>query len=232
MSDTPATAQAYTRLKRMVIDLHLRPGEVLMVQSLAAELELSRTPVREALVRLMHDGLVEEAPGRRFRVTDITMNGVVNIYEVRERLEGLAVERFAGNCNDSNLKELEEIIASMRKSLELGNYDDFMASDLRFHEVVIEHSGNDVLIGLLRQLVDRVQRIRYMTIGISHRMEDSLTEHSEVLNRIRAGDADGARTALLAHLRNVRKAIADLLDQPNNVAVKNALLRAHTSSRT
>jgi DNA-binding GntR family transcriptional regulator len=224
MKDLPLTTKAYNSLKKKLIDLHLRPGEILMVQSLAKDLGLSRTPVREALIHLKQEGFVQETDGRKFKVTEISLETINEIYEIREQLECLAIKRVALQRSMAQIKELEKTMLSMKKAVARLEYSSFIEYDLRFHEQIVKYSGNRTLEGLLKTLADKVQRIRYLTLNIEKRMENSVLEHSKILKFIKERNPKGARHALHEHLTNVRQGLNGLLRSPDSSFMGKVLL--------
>lgn len=195
-----ATGDTYGILKNRIVHLQYRPGEVLMVQRLASELAVSRTPVREALVRLAEEDLVQPTEGRKFQVAPLSLESVDELFEVREALEPLAAMGAAARRSDEDLTNLAAIIDEMDQNLEANNIDAFMENDWRFHDAIGEIHGNRTLIALLYRLRGRVQRIRHLTQHLNHRMDDTIGEHLAILEAVRSGSAGMSRKAILSHL--------------------------------
>ena len=106
----PVTLSVYNELKNKIVSLELMPGQILMVQQLSKDFGISRTPVREAVVRLRDDGLVEESDGRKFRVSEITWRMIDDIYETRQALEGLVVSRLAESLVPEQIERLDSLL--------------------------------------------------------------------------------------------------------------------------
>ena len=211
----PLTTEAYDTIKQQIIDLHLRPGEIIMVQQLARKLGISRTPVREALVRLKNEGLVDSAEGRKFKVCELTLDTIIEIYDIRECLESLAIERVSETITNIQMRHLRNIVVKMKDALEHKDYDSFFQQDSNFHNYIIEACGNKILKSLMKQLSDKVQRIRYLTINISKRPEDSIGEHMQILECLKHKDREGAKSVLQKHLSNVKVGLKALFEDTN-----------------
>jgi len=209
-SALPLTLKAYHQLKRRIIDLRFRPGEILMVQSLAKELGISRTPVREALVRLQQEGFVEEAEGKKFKVSEITLKSILELHEIRELMEGHAVKRVAKNRTRAQVDELRELTKRMEQALGVRDPDLFFEADLEFHAKLIRFCGNRALQDLAVQLTEKIQRVRFLTLYVHRRLEETIDEHSKILDGIEAQDPRSAQKALSTHLQNVKKGVEKL----------------------
>ena len=116
----PVTLSVYNELKNKIVSLELMPGQILMVQQLSKDFGISRTPVREAVVRLGDDGLVEESDGRKFRVSEITWRMIDDIYETRQALEGLVVSRLAESLVPEQIERLDSLLGQMRQAVGQG----------------------------------------------------------------------------------------------------------------
>jgi GntR family transcriptional regulator, rspAB operon transcriptional repressor len=223
---TALTSTAYETIKRQVIDLHLRPGEIIMVQSVAQAMGISRTPVREALVRLTVEGLVEHAEGRKFRVTEVTQEAIREIYDIRQALEGYSIAEVAPRIRAEEIARLERLYGQMQKALEEKAHDRFMALDLEFHNGILAMHGNRSLTRIVEQMNDRVQRIRYLTISIPGRLESTIREHSEILASLRARDGEGARAALCRHMAQARADLEQLFTHHRKTQFEVSLITA------
>ncbi len=222
----PLTTEAYDTIKHQIIDLHLRPGEIIMVQQLSRKLGISRTPVREALVRLKNEGLVESAEGRKFKVCELTLDTIIEIYDIRECLESLAIGRVSEIVTKTQMNHLKNILAKMKVALENKNYDSFFEQDSNFHNYIIEACGNKILKTLMKQLNDKVQRIRYLTVNINKRPEDSVVEHTQILECLKNNDGEGAKNVLQKHLSNVKEGLKAMFEDTNkNFFGKSFLIR-------
>jgi len=184
-----------------------------MVQSLAKELGISRTPVREALVRLQQEGFVEEADGKKFRVSEITLNSVLELHAIRELMEGHAVKLVAKHRTEAQIEALRTLITRMEQALNARDPDRFFEADLEFHGKIIQFCGNHALQHLTEQLTEKIQRVRFLTLYVHGRLEETIDEHGKILAGIMAQDPRGAQKALNIHLRNVKKGVEHLFKE-------------------
>lgn len=208
----PLTDEAYDIIKMRIIDLHYRPGEVLFTQQLAQELNLSRTPVREALVKLSQEGLLGQTDSRKFQVTDITKESIVEIYSLRECFELAAVGHVIAHIDRNDIEAMQSIINRMNESLKKGDADMFFSLDNEFHSYLIRKYNNRFLINFVNQLTDHQQRIRYVTFFVSNRMNSTISEHQHILECLKSKDLSEASSAIKAHLSNAESEVLSFMD--------------------
>jgi DNA-binding GntR family transcriptional regulator len=223
-SDLPLTVKAYHLLKRRIMDLRFRPGEILLVQSLAKELGISRTPVREAMVRLKQEGFVEEADGKKFKVSELTLISVLELHEIRQLLEGHAIKQVALNRTDAQVNFLTELTRQMEQALRVKDPDQFFAADLDFHAKIIKFCDNRALEELALQLTERIQRVRFLTLYVHRRLEETIDEHAKLLECIIRKDPRGAQKALNTHLQNVKIGVEKLFKERGLTSLKRPYL--------
>ncbi len=205
--------QAYRTVKRRILENHYPPGQQVLEQELADDLGMSRTPVREALIRLHEEGLVELIPRRGMRVVPLAPGDMQEIYEVLTALEVAAVELAARrHLNPEALQPLEEALQAMETRLAADDLDGWARADVRFHQALITLSGNKRLIGMAATLADQVHRARMITLRLRPRPDRSIREHREVLEALRSGEGDRAGRAHRRHRRNAARLLLDLLN--------------------
>lgn len=207
------TSEIYGIMKERIVSMQYMPGQILMVQHISDENGISRTPVREAMVRLRDEGLLEDADGRKFRVTKITWKLVTDIYEARKAIEVLAVSQVTGKITNSQIQTLSRLVNEMEQSYLKQNLYAYFSQDMAFHNKLLEYYNNQVAISWMSRINDQQQRIRYLTAGIHSRMENSLEEHRKILDRIWERDAEGAARMMDRHLSRALRDILDLKKQ-------------------
>lgn len=222
--DIPLTLQAYHILKEKIMHLQMRPGEILMVQTLAKELGISRTPVREAVVRLEREGLVEAAEGKKFKVSTLTMKKVLEIHEIRKLMELHAVRQVAIKATNNQTAQLNSTIKRMKKALRSKSHDLYFESDLAFHDKIILFHGNETLGQLMNQVNEKMQRIRYLTTYIDNRLEKTVEEHQDVITAIQEHNPDKAEEKMAFHLEKVKDGLATFLEKQNSSFMAGMLL--------
>jgi DNA-binding GntR family transcriptional regulator len=156
---------------------------------IAEALAMSNTPVKRALGMLMHEGFVEVRPRHGYRVTEITLADVQEIYQLRQVVEPAAAELAATNAKPEQLQEMRRLVEDDPES----SYEGRAANVLRFHEVLAEASGNARLASVLRGLMDEMQRLLYLGLDITESVSHQSGEHRELLDALLKGNHHQAR---------------------------------------
>jgi len=196
--------QAYSVLRHRILDNVYAPGHQALERPLAEELGISRTPVREALIRLANEGLVEVIPRHGMRVLPVSPVDMVEIYYVLAALEAAAGELIAKrHPTAAQLAPLTDATQQMIKALKVSNLDAWAAADKRFHHGLLELAGNKTLTETATALNDRMHRARMFTLRLRPTPTKSAQEHMAMLDRMGAGDVRGAGEACRAHLDRV-----------------------------
>jgi DNA-binding GntR family transcriptional regulator len=197
---TSLVESAYRAIRARILDNVWPPGHRALEQELALELGMSRTPVREALIRLAQEGLVEVQPRHGMRVLPVSADDMREIYEVLTALESMAVDLVARRRPAArSLEPLVKASRDMAKALKADDLDGWAAADERFHRHLVELSGNRLLIEAVQNCWDRAHRARMVTLRMRPKPTHSTREHMDVVDKIRAGDARGAFEAHRAH---------------------------------
>lgn len=206
-------AGVYEQLRERIINGEFAPGDRLTESALAETFGLSRTPVREALRRLEQDGLVERA-ARGMRVRERSPNEILEIYEVRILLEAAAARAAAERSTPLDLARLNQLHDAMSKT-PTDDPQALASINRRFHELIWSSSHNATLVDVLTRLNSHLQRYRGTTLTHDNRWQAVLREHEELIQAIRAGDADKAARIAEEHMeaaRNVRLAMYAEMD--------------------
>ena len=188
-ASTSAADQAYGHLRAQVLSCELTPGTRLIEGDIADELGMSKTPVRRALGMLIHEGFVEVIPRHGYRVTEVTLADVQEIYQLRQVVEPAAAELAATNASPEQLKEMRQLVEHDSDA----SYDERAQSVLRFHEVLAEASGNSRLARVLGGLMDEMQRLLFLGLDISESVSHQAGEHRELLDALLKGNHHLAR---------------------------------------
>ena len=193
----------YERLRSALVDLTIRPGEPLREAALAAQLGVSKTPIREALVRLERDGLVELAPYRGARARVYSADDLLEICELREVIEGECVRRAARKGNEDARDQLVANVASSEKAL--ARHDNAKLTVLldRFDELLLQQMQNRLLQEVIEQVRLHLQRIGRISMGQPGRTAQSVAEHRKIVDAIESGKPAVAENLLRTHLRSV-----------------------------
>jgi DNA-binding GntR family transcriptional regulator len=197
--------KAYIEIRRRILNGELSVETPLSEYQLADELELSRTPVREAVKRLEREGLVQSIPNRGTFVAELTVRDISEIYQVREQLEGFAARIAAETMSDESIKRLEEEISILNTLATDGHLIEVVESDIRLHKHIIASTQNSRLIELLGTLDDQMHRVRALFPRSSQWLEATLADHAKIVKAIKARDGDAAEKAMKTHLRSARE---------------------------
>jgi DNA-binding GntR family transcriptional regulator len=205
--------QVYNALRRSISGGKLRPGERLVVDRLAVQLRVSPTPVREALARLIQEGLVEEGAHGKLHMVPITPGYVADIFLVRASLEGLAAELAAPRISAAQLASLRDDLTKTSAALAMNDYRPHIGTDQRLHRVICDAAGNVALSRELQSLQLHTDYIR----GFSQRHSGdhirlSHADHLALLAALERRDPSAARVAMEQHIRAASERITRLID--------------------
>jgi DNA-binding GntR family transcriptional regulator len=187
------------RIVERILDGTYGPGERIVESAVAAEFGVSQAPVREALRDLEAMRFVESQPHRGARVREVTTDELIQIYPVRAALEEVAGREAAARITEGQLAALGEELSAMRRAADDGDLHALMVSDTRFHEIIVEASGNEVLLDVWRSL--RVEARSLVSALKSHSDLHSIAElHRPVLQAVQYRDPELAGKEMRAHI--------------------------------
>ncbi|MDJ0340298.1 GntR family transcriptional regulator [Streptomyces sp. H10-C2] len=194
----PAAERVYIHVKQGVLERSYEGGTLLTEGDLAEAVGVSRTPVREALLRLEAEGLIKLYPKKGALVLSVSAQEIADVVETRLLVEQHAVARLVPAPPPALLARLEELLAEQRGHAEAGDLAAFAVADRCFHAEIVRAAGNRILAHLYDQLRDRQLRMGVATMHAEpSRVAKNLAEHGEILAALRAGD--GERAAALVH---------------------------------
>ena len=206
------TEYAYRELKRRILDNELPAGTRALELEIAEALDMSRTPVREAMVRLARDGLVEIRPRHGMHVLPVSADDMREIYEILTALEPMAAGLAAARgVSEAELAELHAIVHEMESALERDDRQSWAHADERFHARLTALSGNRRLSELVAGYFEQTHRVRMLTLAARPKPELSNRDHALVVEAIAARDANAARRLHRAHRERSGKLLVDLL---------------------
>ena len=193
-------------------------GHQALEQELAEELGVSRTPVREALIRLQRDGLVKVVPRHGMRVLPISLTDIQEIYQILTSLEALAVELAAArNLSSDELKSLEKTTRQMEVAHAGSDLTAWAKADEDFHCALVSLSGNRILTEVVDNFWGRAQRARLTMLSLRKSTEESTIEHTRLVEAIRSGDTVLARKVLEDHRKRGITNLAEIMDQHRTI---------------
>jgi DNA-binding GntR family transcriptional regulator len=197
--------RAYDELRDRIVTLRLAPGTVIREDELMRELEVGRTPLREAVKRLALENLVAVQPRRGTFVSAVEAADIVNITEVRAELEGYAAALAAERLGDGHRAEAEALLREVEELREPGDQDWLMRFDERIHRFTWEATGNPYLTETLERYFTHSLRIWYLVLdrlpGLGHAVHDQ----AQLVEALLAGDADRARDLMREHVLDFQR---------------------------
>jgi DNA-binding GntR family transcriptional regulator len=199
--------------REAIVSLWLKPGQAISEKEIAAQLGVSRTPVREALMRLSDEGLIEVFRQSGTFVSPIKLHDVYEGLLIREALETAAVRQATRKFDRRFESRFEALLARQRKSAELGDYDGFHALDEEFHRTISECSGTFRVWRLIISAKAQLDRVRRLGIRAPGQFQRILEQHESIVAGMKSGDEARAASALKEHLNAVFASIRLLLDE-------------------
>lgn len=205
---------AYKAIRQRILDNVYPAGHRALEQEYADELRLSRTPVREALLKLAGEGLVEVIPRHGTRVLPVSTDDMREIYQMLTALEPMAAELVANKkLPAADLKPLIEASRDMTAALKADNLDAWAEADERYHRLLIALAGNRLLADTVQGLWDRAHRARMVTLRLRPKPMHSTAEHNAIVEAIRAGDALEAARLYRSHRERGSSELLAILDK-------------------
>lgn len=190
-------------LRHRILDLTLPPGSALAENELAKELAVSRTPVREALILLVNEGLVEIYPQMGTFVSRIDPAAVADSQFIREALELASLRELVPAIEPAQITLLRSILAQQRFAVDAVDVDQFFELDERFHRTMMELGGHASAWNVVGSAKAHLDRARRVCLPMSDTLERMLQQHTDIVDRLAAGDLDDADHSLRSHLREV-----------------------------
>ncbi len=206
-----------TSLREMVVDAlraaivsgEMRPGEVYSAPALAARFGVSATPVREAMLDLVKQDMVEVVPNKGFQVVTVSDTELDEITEIRLLLEPPAAAAAARRATPADVAELTRLAEAVVDAAAKGDLIGHVEADRAFHERLVELSGNDQLVPIVLQLRDRSRLYGLSSLAERGVLGESVREHLTLCEYLAAGDAESLERLMRVHIRRVRREWAD-----------------------
>ena len=214
MSGNGFVEQAYRLVRQRILDNVYPAGYRALEREFAEELGLSRTPVREALLRLQAEGLLELIPRHGARVLPVSAEAMREIYQVLTALESMAAEIVTRRKpTAAELKPLSGASRDMAAALRHDDLEAWARADEHFHRQLLELAGNSVLIQTVQQLWDRAHRARMVTLRLRPRPVHSTKEHNAIVEAIRAGDPEATVRLYRSHRQRASTELLAILEK-------------------
>jgi DNA-binding GntR family transcriptional regulator len=204
---------AYETIKSWILNHEIKPHQQLKVETLSEKMKVSRTPIRGALLKLESDGLISTLPQVGFFVKGITIDDLIELFELREITESYAAEKAASVISKDELSELRNMQSESIKAFKRGNLKRFNEMEIEMHKFIIRHSGNNRLIKLVEGLKDLTYRERLIALESRENVEESIIEHQRIVDALIEQDEKLAGRMMRRHIECVKKRVINHLKQ-------------------
>ncbi len=211
----PLREVVFMTLRRQILRGELKPGERLMEISLANKLGVSRTPIREAIRMLEHEGLVVMVPRRGAHVAEITRQELNDVLEIRKTLEVLAIQRACANMTDRDIRQLREAEEAFAILVERKDADitALGEADEHFHDIIYQGTNNRRLIQILNNLREQMYRFRVEYLKDIDIRQMLVREHDAIVKALEIRDTEEAVRLVTMHIDNQYRSINKALDE-------------------
>ncbi|GAH25156.1 unnamed protein product [marine sediment metagenome] len=194
--------KVYRVLKEAIIKGFLEPGTKLLENKIAEEMHVSRTPVREAMQKLVAEGFVKTTPNQTMVVTEVSPEDVKEVLQIRGVLEGLAARIAAKKINRQEIDELENVVAQMNLQVTKEDLSSYCKVDDEFHDLILHLCGNKWITNIRDNLGSFIYRFRIKSLSVPGRLKHSLEEHQAIMESLREHDSAEADRLSQIHMEN------------------------------
>jgi DNA-binding GntR family transcriptional regulator len=203
---------AYETIKQLILTYNVEPGEQLHIEDLSKKMKVSRTPIREALLKLESEDLVEANSRVGFFVKEITKKDLLELFEIREITEGFAARKAALLLEDADLAWINKLQKEAVAAVKAGDLNKFNEKEIALHTFIIEKSQNQRLLNLVESIKDLTYRQRLLALKSIDNVKKSLGEHQEVITALQNRNSKSAYKAMSDHISSVKNRMLDILD--------------------
>ncbi|KUK83242.1 MAG: Transcriptional regulator [Pelotomaculum thermopropionicum] len=209
----PLREMVFESLREAIIHGRLKPGERLMEIQLAEEMGVSRTPVREAIRKLELEGFVVMVPRKGAYVAGISVKDIVDVFEVRAALEGLAAGLAAERITEEEMEELERTLVRINVNSEEDDLNSVVEGDSSFHELIYKASRNQRLVQIITRLKEQIHRFRMTSLSQPGRTKNALGEHKAIVEAISDRNIELAQALASEHVENAEQSLLNALGE-------------------
>lgn len=203
----PLGEVVFEDLKKAILDGELKAGQRLMETAIAEKLGVSRTPVREAIRKLEKEKFVKMIPRKGAYVTELTLDDMMEVLEIRVVLEGLSAKLAARKIDEKSKEKLKDNVEKFKKALNQMDRKALVKLDDEFHNIIYEATDNDKLIEMISDLHDQFQRFRLTYFTEFNEYLDSQTFHVDIYESIIEGKPILAEEKAKKHIEDLRKSL-------------------------
>lgn len=206
----PLKELVYLELKHKILTGEIASQTRLMEIDLSEKMNVSRTPIREAIKRLADDGLVKVEPRRGAYVANISIKDMLDVFEVREDMEGFVAKLASQRITEEQKEELKKIAAEYEAATKKPNKESIIELDEKFHNYIVECCNNETLSELINYVQELSLRFRYLYYGDFSLYEAASEQHNRIMEAISRGDGEEARKEADAHVKALKEFVYDL----------------------
>jgi DNA-binding GntR family transcriptional regulator len=224
----PIATQVHAALRRAILTMEIRPTAALSEKELSLRYDVSRTPVREALIKLADEGLVDILPQRGTFVAPIRMEEVSEAQFIREALEAAVIRSSAERSTPELIARLRALLVAQRRAAKEKDLEGFLQLDEAFHRAFSESIGQSRSWRLIQSVKAQLDRVRFLSLPEPGHLDAMVTQHEAIVRAVEVKDVDQAERVMRGHLREVFRTAQRLLasdpslfdDDPARVAAR------------
>ena len=213
----PLKELVYLELKHKILTGEIASQTRLMEIDLSEKMNVSRTPIREAIKRLADDGLVKVEPRRGAYVANISIKDMLDVFEVREDMEGFVAKLASERITDEQKVELEKIAREYEASIKHPNKEAIIELDEKFHNFIVDCCNNDTLSELINYVQELSLRFRYLYYDDYSLYESTADQHNRIMKAINEGKGEIARAEADAHVKALKEFVNELGKKMDNI---------------
>ena len=204
------TDLAYGEIRKMLLERRCAERIVISENSLAAELKMSRTPVREALQRLQMEGFIEIHPNRGILISEVSVVEVNETFALRMAIEEFVVRNICPLMTEDRLADMDAILALQKNAVEENDESEYLLHDRSFHEFFLRLYSNSLIYNTLQNVLERFMTIGVNVLRVPGALQKSFREHCSIAEAVRGGDGAGAASAMHRHMLTGRSNILSM----------------------
>jgi DNA-binding GntR family transcriptional regulator len=211
------TDRAYERIRHDIISCVIAPGTEISEAQLCTQYKLGKAPVRMALSRLAHDGLVRAIPRRGYMVMAVTLKDIQDVFELRLMLEPAAARMAAGRVDGQRLRMLDEVCRAGYQPGDVKSITRFLEANKEFHVAITHAAGNIRLAHAIEQLLDEMSRLLHLGLGLRNRSQEMQHEHRALVRALTRGDGATAERICREQIEAARSMVLSAILSSSSV---------------
>jgi DNA-binding GntR family transcriptional regulator len=208
---TTIKEQVYNVIKDNILNGHFKPGEKLQEKKIAEDLNVSRSPVREAIKELIGEGLLESIPNKSITVKKLSNKDIIDIFEFRSMIEKYSINKTISSLTEEKINRINELLKELEDTYNANDLHAYCQVDVNMHNEIIFMSENMVVYNAIKNIFSLMQPFRIISLHSKKRFEESFLEHKEILEGIKEKDFERAWKANSNHLKFAKEEILKYL---------------------